>query len=131
MTNDVIVVPLQLTIAEARKQVRDQLADPDFVYYVYVVDDTDTRRLRGVITMRTLFVSEESCRLEEVMYRQLMTIDPLRPAGEAAWQVVEMSLAALPVVAHDGRLLGAITADTAVAKIAPRAWRDQAPRIFS
>jgi Mg/Co/Ni transporter MgtE len=45
--------------------------------------------------------------------------------------VAEQHLAALPVTSRDGRLLGAITIDAAMAEIAPAAWRDQAPRVFS
>jgi Mg/Co/Ni transporter MgtE len=50
---------------------------------------------------------------------------------QAARQVAEQGLAALPVVARDGRLLGAITIDAALAQIAPPAWRGQAARVFS
>jgi magnesium transporter len=131
MTNDVVVVPITLTIAQARAVVRDQLKEPGFVYYLYVVDDAATRRLRGVITVRDLLIADDTCPLEELMQADLETIDPLEPARAAAQRVIDNSLAALPVVAHDGRLLGAITADAAVAKVAPRAWREQAPRVFS
>jgi Mg/Co/Ni transporter MgtE len=35
------------------------------------------------------------------------------------------------VVNEHGQLLGAVTVDAAVAQVAPRAWRSQAPRVFS
>jgi Mg/Co/Ni transporter MgtE len=55
----------------------------------------------------------------------------VEPAAAAARRVAEQHLAALPVVSRDGRLLGAITVDAAMAHIAPAAWRDLAPRVFS
>ena len=48
MTNDVVYVRGDLTVAEARDKLRVPLKDPDFVYLIYVVDDEESRRLRGV-----------------------------------------------------------------------------------
>ncbi len=131
MTNDVVTAPPDLTVGEARRTLADRLRDPDFVYFVYVVDDEASRRLRGVLTLRDLLVAEEGRRLEEVMYRHLVTVHALEPADAAAQRVTDSHLAALPVVGREGRLLGAITVDAAIAQIAPQAWSAQAPRVFS
>jgi hypothetical protein len=37
----------------------------------------------------------------------------------------------VPVVGEDGRLLGAVTVDAAMAQLAPPSWVAQAPRVFS
>jgi magnesium transporter len=131
MTNDLVVAPVALTVAEARHVLRDQLAEPDFIYYIYIVDAVDTRHLRGVVTVRDLLLADDARSMEEIMRGDLLTIDPLEPAQAAARRVADNALAALPVVARDGRLLGTVTADMAVAQLAPRAWREQAPRVFS
>jgi magnesium transporter len=131
MTNDVPVVPAAMTIGEARTSLRDYLRAPDFVYYVYAVADLESRRLEGVFSLRDLLVSDESQLVGEIMQRDVLAVDPLEPATRAARQVCELHLAALPVVSRDRRLLGAVTVDTALAHIAPAAWRDQTIRIFS
>lgn len=131
MTNDLVVAPLELSVAKARQMLRDQLASPDFIYYIYIVNTLAARQLRGVVTVRELLLADDACSLEEVMRADIITIDPLEPAQAAAQRVADNALAALPVVSRDGRLLGAVTADAAVAQLAPRAWRDQAPRVFS
>lgn len=131
MTNDVIVAPASLTAKEARARLREQLRAPDFVYYVYVVGDEDTRQLLGVLSLRDLLVADDDRRLKEIMNPNLMRIDPLEPAVEAARRVADNHFAALPVVARDGRLLGAVTVDAATAQLAPAGWREQAPRVFS
>jgi len=46
-------------------------------------------------------------------------------------KLLRHELAAMPVTARDGRLLGAITVDAAVRAIAPGSWGRQAPRVFS
>lgn len=131
MTNDVPVVSANMTIGQARYSLRQELRAPDFVYYIYAVDSLDTRRLEGVFSLRDLIVNGEPMRVSDIMQRDIQAIDPLESASKAARRVCEMHLAALPVVGRDRRLLGAVTVDTALAHVAPAAWRDQTIRIFS
>lgn len=131
MTNDVVIAQAHLSAGEARVALREQLAGPDFVYYVYVVDDERAGRLRGVLTLRDLLLADDARPLAEVMTTSPAVVSPVQTALEAARQVADHGLAALPVVADDGRLLGAITVDAALGWIAPESWRDQAPRVFS
>jgi Mg/Co/Ni transporter MgtE len=131
MTNDISVALASLTVKEARAELRGQLANPDFVYYVYVVGDTETRMLLGVVTLRDLVVKDDQSLLRDIMRRDVVAVDPLESGVAAARRVVEEHLAALPVVARDGRLLGAITVDSAVTMLAPATLRNQVPRVFS
>jgi Mg/Co/Ni transporter MgtE len=61
----------------------------------------------------------------------VVRVHAAEPANAAAQRVTDSHLAALPVVGDEGRLLGAITVDAAIAQIAPEAWSAQAPRVFS
>jgi magnesium transporter len=122
MTNDIPVLPAWMTMAEARGALRDQLRTPDFAYYVYAVDSYATCRLMGVLSLREILVYEadeddedHSKLIGELMRRDPVTLDALEPASIAAQRVVEQHLAALPVVARDGRLLGVVTVDAALA----------------
>jgi magnesium transporter len=131
MTNDVIAVPGYLTVAEARERLRSQLEEPDFVYFLYVVDDDERQVLRGVLTLRRILIASDDQKLEEIMNPYLETLSPLDSPRQAAYRLINSQLAALPVTALDGRLLGAVTVDAAVNLVAPGAWSTQAPRIFS
>jgi magnesium transporter len=110
---------------------RVPLKDPDFVYFVYVVDDDESRCLRGAISIRDLITAPDEKKLEEIMDPYLITLQPLEAADQSAHRVLDSHLAALPVVGKDKRLLGVVTVDVAVAEVAPRSWSAQAPRIFS
>jgi CBS domain-containing protein len=131
MTNEIVTVPAGLTIAAARDRLREPLRGPDFVYFVYVVDGEEARRLRGVLSLRDLLVADDRRWVDEVMVPAPVTVPALEAADLAAQRVLDSHLAALPVVGHNGRLLGAVTVDAAVARLAPLAWRMQAPRVFS
>lgn len=131
MTNDIVALPAALTVREARAALAARSPAPDFVHFIYTIDEETTQRLRGVLSLRQLVVGEEGQRLEELTNQRLLTLDPLDPAAVGAQRVTDSHLAALPVVAVDGRLVGAVTIDAAVAEVAPQAWGAQAPRIFS
>jgi magnesium transporter len=131
MTNDVVYAAANITVAEARIKLREPLKNPDFVYLIYIVDGQKSRRLRGVISLRDLLTASDKKTLEELMDPFLITIDPLEPADECAYRVINSHAAALPVVNKEKRLLGVVTVDAAVSQVAPANWSAQAPRIFS
>jgi magnesium transporter len=131
MTNDMIVIPAGLTVSEARERLRKQLRQPDFVYFLYVVDEDDNQRLKGVITLRSFMVARDDQRLEEIMNPYLETLSPLDSPRKAAYRLINSQLAALPVIGEDDRLLGVVTVDAAISLVAPVSWSNQAPRIFS
>jgi len=95
------------------------------------VEDEQTQRLCGVMTLRELLIADEERCVREVMQRYLVTSQPLEPAHTAAYRLIDSGLAALPVVGDDGQVLGALTVDAAVAQVAPARWRTQAPRVFT
>lgn len=131
MTNDLIVFPRSLTVGEAREQLRGLSAMPELIYFIYIIDDFENCQLCGVVTLREIVRAGDDRRMEELMETHLVTIDPLEPAQEAAYRVVDNQLIALPVVSQTGRLVGAITVDAAVRRVAPMSWRRHAPRVFS
>jgi CBS domain-containing protein len=131
MTNDVVMVRFDLDAAGAREEVRDKLADPDFVYYLYVVDDLQARRLQGVLTLRDLLLAQDTDAVRDLMRKHVDTLDPLMSASAAARHVADQHLAALPVVSKDGRLLGAVTADAALLQLSPASAASDQPRVFT
>jgi magnesium transporter len=131
MTNQLVTITADLTVAEARRQIRDALREPDFVYYIYVLEDAESRALAGVVTLRDLLVWDEDARVGDVMQRSVATLEPLMPADAAARRVADQHLAALPVVGQDRRLLGAVTADAALIQISPPSMSGEEPRVFT
>jgi magnesium transporter len=131
MTNDIVFAPMRMTIAEAREKLRERLKEPDFVYLIFIVDDEIAKRQQGIVPIRYLLTADDNQTLQEIMDKKVLTLDALESAHKASFKVIESQLAALPVVARNGQLLGAVTVDAAVLQAAPEAWGSQAPRIFS
>src|SRR5512139_1205728 len=51
MTNDVVTLSPHLTISKARSVLRETLKEPDFVYFIYAVEDKAPHKLRGVVSL--------------------------------------------------------------------------------
>ena len=131
MTNDVVTVAPQWKIGKARSVLRETLKEPDFVYFVYAVEDQPPHKLRGVLSLRQFLTAEDDQTVEELMNPYLLALSPLDSSTEAGYRLLNSQLAALPVIGKDGELLGTVTIDAAVSQVAPRSWRAQAPKVFS
>lgn len=130
MTNDIAFLPKDLTIAAARKRLRERFGKADFIYLIYIVEDEETRALRGVISLRDLFSANDEQKLEEIMDPYISTLSSIDDVRKAAFRVIDSQLPAMPVLGLNKKLLGAITIDAAIMKIAPTAG-GEALRIFS
>ena len=95
MTNYVVIVPADVTISAARKLMYERLQTPDFVYFLYVVDDEQKCTLLGVVTLRDFVIAEDDRRIGDIMQLNVVTIDPLEPSLDAARRVADHGLAAL------------------------------------
>jgi CBS domain-containing protein len=131
MTNDVVTVSPHLKIAKARSVLRERLKEPDFVYFVYVVEDQPPHKLRGVLSLRQFLTAQDDQTVAELMNPYLIALSPFDSPTEAGYRLLSSQLAALPVVGKEGQLLGTVTIDAAVSQVAPRGWRAQAPKVFS
>jgi magnesium transporter len=131
MTNDVVTVSPRLKIGKARSLLREKLRKPDFVYFIYVVEESPPHKLRGVLSLRQFLTAEDEQTVEEIMNPYLLALSPFDSPTEAGYRLLNSQLAALPVVGKEGELLGTVTIDAAVSQVAPRSWRAQAPKVFS
>ncbi|HYO92178.1 MAG TPA: CBS domain-containing protein, partial [Pyrinomonadaceae bacterium] len=119
MTNDMVTVPRNLTVAEARVNLREKLRGPDFVFYVYAVESEESQKLCGLLSLRNLLTEDDDQKLEGIMDPFVSTLDPLESAINAAYRVIDSGLAAMPVVGREGRLIGIVPVDVAIEQIAP------------
>ena len=61
----------------------------------------------------------------------LETLDPYQDAADAAHRIVGGQLHAMPVVAKEGKLVGAMTIDAAISQLLPSSSILQTVRVFS
>jgi magnesium transporter len=131
MTNDMATVSPALRVGRARGLLREKLKRPDFVYFLYVVEDEEPHKLQGVVSLRQFLMADDDQRIEEIMNPYLITLSPLDSPRQAAYKLLNSQLAAIPVIGTEGQLLGTVTIDAAISQVAPLSWRAQAPRVYS
>jgi magnesium transporter len=129
MTTDVVTVPPTVTAEEAIRAVRQQAAEMDNVYQVYVVDDND--HLLGDLSLRELIVAHPNMSIGRVMHRELIRGRLDDDAEEIARIIAKYNLLSLPIVDDSGRLKGIVTVDDAMDVILPDDWKARLPRIYA
>ena len=109
MTPAFVAVFPELHADETVRALRQVAAEAETVNYVYVVDRDE--RLLGVLSLHSLVLSQPDTPVSELMATELWSIEVDADQEIAARMMTERDLLALPVVDHDGRLLGIITHD--------------------
>ena len=129
MTTEVVTVPPDVSAEEAIRLVRQQAAEMDNVYSVYVVDDNE--HLLGELSLRELIVADPGTSIGRVMHRELIRGRLDDPQDEVARMIAKYNLMSLPIVDDTGHLKGIVTVDDAMDVILPDDWKARLPRIYS
>ncbi len=109
------------TIGEAIRRLQDS-HDVEMVFYIYVVDDHGT--LVGVMSLRHLLQRNPSALLSETMVTDVLRVRTDMDQEEVAQLVASYNILAVPVVNHQGKLVGAITVDDVIDIIKEEATED-------
>jgi magnesium transporter len=128
MTTEYAAVPPSLTAAQVIQILRETGSKAQTIFYVYVTDDQDL--LVGVFSLSALIFAQPDALVSEFMQKRLISVHPLDEQDEVAQTISKYDLLAVPVVDEENRLKGIVTADDALDKIIPTAWKKRLPRFF-
>ncbi len=126
MTTDYTwIYPHRSAEATIRK-IREIAPTSEFIYYLYVVDKTDT--LLGALSLRTLLLADPHESIDSVMETDLVTIHPDMSSEDVAAIIARYDLLAVPVVDQHGKMLGIVTVDDAIDAIMPEEIARKLPK---
>jgi magnesium transporter len=128
MTTDFAVVPPDVTAEQAIKLLRETAVDIEPIVYVYVTDTES--HLVGVFSLTDLIFAEPTALVSEFMDDRVKTVQTLDEQDEVAQIITKYDLLAVPVVDEQNVLHGIVTADDALDKIIPTAWKKRLPRFY-
>ncbi|MBQ4481443.1 MAG: magnesium transporter [Victivallales bacterium] len=97
------------TCAEALQFIRKNGVDKETINTCYVTDAT--RHLTGIISLRTILLSPEDARIEDVMERNYVCAHTHDDREEVAADFRKYDLTAMPVLDTEDRIVGIITSD--------------------
>ncbi len=128
MTTDYAVVPPDVTAEQAIRLLRETASDIDTLIYVYVTDIDS--HLLGVFSLTDLIFAEPATLVSEFMDDRVKTVNTLDEQDEVAQIITKYDLLAVPVVDEENIIHGIVTADDALDKIIPTAWKKRLPRFY-
>lgn len=130
MTTEFVAFPKNLTVAQAIARLRETAETPAMIYYLYVVEEENSWKLAGLISLRSLILADPTLPLSEVMRDQFQFAHPSDSAEDAAQSIAEYNLLALPVVDDEGDIAGIVTVDDAMEILLPKNLKNRLPRLF-
>jgi magnesium transporter len=128
MTTEYIAIRPELTVAQAINELREHGSEAETLFYVYVTDEAD--HLEGVFSLKSLVFEAPDARIAEFMETRVVSVHVLDEQDEVGQLVAKYDLLAVPVVDDAGRLQGIVTADDALDKVIPTAWKKRLPRFY-
>jgi magnesium transporter len=128
MTTEYIAVRPELTVTQAIDVLRERGAEAETIFYIYVTDEAD--HLEGVFSLKSLIFEEPNTRIADLMETRVVSVHLLDEQDEVGQLVAKYDLLAIPVVDDDNRLQGIVTADDALDKVIPTAWKKRLPRFY-
>lgn len=128
MTTEFAAVPPELMAEEAIRTLRETARDAETIFYIYVTGEEG--RLLGVFSLSSLIFAMPTERVADFMVKRVVSVNLLDNQEEIAQLIAKYNLLAIPVVDEQDRLQGIVTADDALDKIIPTAWKKRLPRFF-
>ena len=129
MTTAYIAVRPQMTVEEVLQVMREEAGEAELFFYIYVTDDEN--HLEGVFSLRELVLAQPSTRVADIMETRIVTVHIEDSQDDCAQVVSKYDMIAVPVIDNDNGLCGVVTADDALDKIIPTAWKKRLPHFYT
>ena len=121
MSTDVFTLHKNTIARNAIQSLQDQ-EEAEMVFYLYVTDDDD--RLVGVVSLRDLVTSPPDKTLDNIMTKNVISVQPETDQEEVAKIVSRYNYLAVPVIDLEEHMLGIVTVDDVVDVIREEATED-------
>ncbi len=122
MTSDYAALAPTCSAADAITVLRREAPDKETIYRTYVIDEE--RHLLGAVRLQDLITAPAAARVSGIMETNTHAIRVDDDVEDAARKIARYDVLALPVVDHDGRLVGIITHDDALDVMEAEATED-------
>ena len=109
MTIEYVDLKEHLTVAEAFERIRRDGVDKETIYLCYVINQQ--RRLRGVVSARTLLLSSPNEKIGDIMQHEVIFASTSDDKESIVADFRKYGLIAIPVVDNEERLVGIVTFD--------------------
>ncbi len=110
MNTEIILIDENFSVDQAITKIRNEMEDKESPYYAYVVDNHDI--LVGVLSLRDLMLSRPGTLIQDALSNHsVITVPYDMEKGEVANLLSHYNFMAMPVVDHQGHIMGVVTYD--------------------
>lgn len=125
MTTEYIAIPGHCRVSDIFSTLRRLGQEIDMIYYIYVQNDQG--QLLGVMSLRDLLLADPVQLALDVMKKEVLSVLPTATIDEVTNLLSKYDFLSVPVVDHDGKILGIVTFDDALDDIIPEDIRKNMP----
>ena len=128
MTTEYASIRPDLAAAQAIEVLRAMADEVETMFYVYVTDEEN--HLLGAFSLNNLIFASPGETVKDFMTKRVITVNLTDDQETVAQTVAKYDLVAVPVVDDQNCLHGIVTADDALVKVIPTAWKKRLPRFY-
>jgi magnesium transporter len=128
MTTEYASIGPDLAAAQAIEVLRAMSDEVETMFYVYVTDEGN--HLLGAFSLNNLIFASPGATVKDFMTKRVITVNLNDDQETVAQTVAKYDLVAVPVVDDQNCLHGIVTADDALDKVIPTAWKKRLPRFY-
>jgi magnesium transporter len=128
MSTDFVSVPSHFSAQEVINRLRRIKDDVDIVYDIYVVDRHG--KVIGSLSLKDLVLANPDTPVKQFMEDRVVSVYATTSQQEVAQAIAKYNLLAVPVVDSEKKILGIVTADDALDKVIPTAWKKRLPKFY-
>lgn len=122
MTTEFVDLKRDMSVADALKRIRRTGIDKETINICYVTDPS--RRLLGLVSIRTLLLADQEDIIEEIMETNVVSATTMDDKEDVAQDLSKYDFLAMPVVDKEHRLVGIVTIDDAIDVMEEEATED-------
>ncbi len=109
MTAEFVDLKKYMSVKESIARIRRIGEDRETIYVCFVI--AADRRLEGIVTVKDLLLSDDDTIIEDLMETNVIFASTTEDQESVSEKFSDYDLMALPVVDHEGRLVGIVTVD--------------------
>ncbi len=128
MSTDFVSVPSHFSAQEVISRLRRIRDDVEIIYDIYVTDRQG--KVIGSLSLKNLVLADPDTPVKQFMEDRVVTVGAKTSQQEVAQAIAKYNLLAVPVVDGEKKILGIVTADDALDKVIPTAWKKRLPKFY-
>ena len=109
MSTEFITIPIDSTIKDATNEVITTSKDTDYLDSIFVVDSS--KKMVGMIDLRELIIARPNQELSSIMTEDFQFVYDTDSIEDAIQTVTDYDKNVIPVLNHEGKILGIVTGD--------------------